>query len=152
MLDIDILGRCLQQLGSDGDQLEAHRPGRQVGRRAADDSGPAPSRSSTSRRRVGVAVHDHDVIDVDTDLVSGDLGHRRGDALTVATGTQGHRHLAAEGNPDLSGFVPDQGAGAKGGRLHEEGDPDSDPSAGGPGGTLFLPEPVVVEAIECPLQ
>ena len=143
--ELEIFGRGFHHVRGNLDGLGAHfgagEPARVAGdHRRAAAAGPAPERG-----RVGVALHDDDVVDVDAELLRNDLGHRRLDALPVRAG--------AERNGDRTARVDSHDRGLGTHRVHHPGarfdiEPDADteqPPLFRERTLLLVPERVVVD-------
>ena len=82
-------------MGDDRRDPLPHLLGREPRRGPGIDRTATAARAGTEGRRVGVALHDADLRDVDADLVGNHLRHRRLEALAVTRGAHEHVDTAA---------------------------------------------------------
>ena len=99
---LEVLGRRLEQVRGDAQELLANVTGRAHRGAAADDSGPAAVASRRVRRRSRISLDDLDVLEVDAQLVGSDLRERRLVPLPVRleTGRERHRPVGLHRHAD----------------------------------------------------
>ena len=104
--DVEVLGRSLQEMGRDREDLLAH-----LERGLADggaEHGPTPAAAGPEgvRRRRGVALVDGDVVGVDAEMLGDDLRGRGLQSLPVRARAQVDVDVAVERDADVRGLRP----------------------------------------------